>query len=248
MQWYYAQDNEQKGPVDETTFRRLIAQHVIRPETLVWHEQLDKWQPWEEVSGTQPSGHADAPSVVCGECGRRFLPEQTIKFGDTIVCAQCKPIYFQKMREGAALPGMLLYGGFWIRGLAFFIDGFILFFFNSLVSISFSSVMPSDVPSESNMWLYFAATGIPMLFNMAVSCAYSTWFVGRFAATPGKMVCGLRIVLPDGGRVSYLRAFARYFAEMLSAIILYIGYIMAAFDEEKRSLHDRICDTRVVRK
>jgi hypothetical protein len=38
----------------------------------------------------------------------------------------------------------------------------------------------------------------------------------------------------------------RYFAKMLSSLTLLIGYIIAAFDEEKRSLHDRICNTRVV--
>jgi uncharacterized RDD family membrane protein YckC len=32
----------------------------------------------------------------------------------------------------------------------------------------------------------------------------------------------------------------------ISAFILMIGYIMAAFDSEKRALHDRICETRVI--
>jgi uncharacterized RDD family membrane protein YckC len=31
-------------------------------------------------------------------------------------------------------------------------------------------------------------------------------------------------------------------------ITLYIGFLMAAFDAQKRSLHDRICDTRVIRR
>jgi uncharacterized RDD family membrane protein YckC len=35
---------------------------------------------------------------------------------------------------------------------------------------------------------------------------------------------------------------------MLSAILLGIGYLMIAFDDEKRALHDRICDTRVIKK
>ncbi|HET6371045.1 MAG TPA: RDD family protein, partial [Nitrospiria bacterium] len=43
-------------------------------------------------------------------------------------------------------------------------------------------------------------------------------------------------------------ACGRYFAEILSGIILCIGYIMAAFDDEKRALHDRICGTRVIKK
>jgi hypothetical protein len=34
---------------------------------------------------------------------------------------------------------------------------------------------------------------------------------------------------------------------MLSAFTLTIGYIMAGIDEQKRALHDRICNTRVVR-
>ena len=36
--------------------------------------------------------------------------------------------------------------------------------------------------------------------------------------------------------------------EDLKRELLCIGYLMLAFDEEKRSLHDRICDTRVVYK
>jgi uncharacterized RDD family membrane protein YckC len=61
------------------------------------------------------------------------------------------------------------------------------------------------------------------------------------------MACGIKIVTPDGNRVSYMRAFGRYFAEILSGMILLIGYIMAAFDYEKRALHDRICSTRVIK-
>jgi uncharacterized RDD family membrane protein YckC len=62
------------------------------------------------------------------------------------------------------------------------------------------------------------------------------------------MAVGLRIVTSDGGRVSYARALGRSFAEILSSIICYIGYIIVAFDDQKRALHDHICDTRVVRK
>jgi uncharacterized RDD family membrane protein YckC len=61
------------------------------------------------------------------------------------------------------------------------------------------------------------------------------------------MACKLKIAVEDGGRVSYLRALGRHFAKYLSAMILLIGYIMAAFDDQRRTLHDRICETRVVR-
>src|SRR5207237_3864453 len=77
--------------------------------------------------------------------------------------------------------------------------------------------------------------------------AYSTFLVGKYGATLGKMACGLRVVTPTGGKVSYGVACGRFFAEILSGLLLCIGYIMVAFDEEKRGLHDRICNTRVIR-
>jgi uncharacterized RDD family membrane protein YckC len=89
---------------------------------------------------------------------------------------------------------------------------------------------------------------VQAFIQTSVAVAYTTFFVGKYGATPGKMACGLQVVRPDGGRVTYLRAFGRYFAEWLSQITLLIGYIIAAFDDEKRSLHDLICDTRVIRK
>ena len=85
-----------------------------------------------------------------------------------------------------------------------------------------------------------------VLAMLVLQVIYTTFFVGKFGGTPGKLALGLRIIRADGSRVSYGRAFGRFFAEILSGLILDIGYIMAAFDDEKRSLHDRICDTRVV--
>jgi uncharacterized RDD family membrane protein YckC len=53
-------------------------------------------------------------------------------------------------------------------------------------------------------------------------------------------------VTATGGKVSYPRALGRFFAKILSSLICLIGFIIAGFDSEKRALHDRICDTRVV--
>ena len=90
---------------------------------------------------------------------------------------------------------------------------------------------------------------MPLLIiaQYAIPAAYDTWFVGKYGATPGKMACNLKVVVEDGERVTYMRAFGRHFAKLLSSMILAIGFIMAAFDDQKRTLHDRICETRVVR-
>lgn len=84
------------------------------------------------------------------------------------------------------------------------------------------------------------------LAGLLIGATYEIYFISQQGATPGKMACGLRVVTPEGGRIVG-RAIGRYFAKFLSAIILCIGYIMIAFDAEKRGLHDQICDTRVIK-
>jgi uncharacterized RDD family membrane protein YckC len=66
-------------------------------------------------------------------------------------------------------------------------------------------------------------------------------------ATVGKMVMGLRVVDEQGNRLSFLRATGRFFAKYISAIILMIGFLMAAFTDRKRALHDIIAGTLVVK-
>ena len=66
-------------------------------------------------------------------------------------------------------------------------------------------------------------------------------------ATVGKMAMGLRVVTGSGQRLSFMNATGRYFAKILSAIILCIGFIMIAFTDKKRGLHDMIAGTLVIK-
>jgi len=82
---------------------------------------------------------------------------------------------------------------------------------------------------------------------LVILAGYSTFFHGKYGATPGKMACGLKVVTPEGTPIRYGRAFGRAMAEILSRMICDIGYIIAAFDSQKRALHDHIANTRVIR-
>jgi uncharacterized RDD family membrane protein YckC len=195
---------------------------------------------------------ADAKKMsLCSECGKMFYDEEMISYGESKICAACKPIFFQKLREGVSLPNTMKYAGFWIRFGAKFIDGVITGLVN--IVFSFTGGIVTGVrftPGEHGAFSPFSIFiyGIVYILQISFHAAYSTFFVGRFAATPGKMACGIKVVTADGGTVRYARALGRHFAEFLSGLILMIGYIMAAFDDEKRTLHDRICNTRVIRK
>lgn len=136
MNWFYAQDGQQRGPVDEGEIDGLVRRGDIIASTLVWHAGLNAWQPYAEVcplhgpvAGTErplsikPVGAGEAR---CAECGDVFPEDDVVRLGGVDVCARCKPVFLQKLREGAPLHSALPYAGFWIRFAAAFFDGLIL--------------------------------------------------------------------------------------------------------------------------
>lgn len=70
----------------------------------------------------------------------------------------------------------------------------------------------------------------------------------RFKGSPGKMIMGIQVLTIAHERIGIGRSIARFFAYFISSIIFMNGYIMAAFTEDKKALHDIICGTRVVYK
>jgi uncharacterized RDD family membrane protein YckC len=172
-----------------------------------------------------------------------------IRHGHAYVCATCKPIFMQKLAEGAAIRTVALrYAGFWVRFAAIFLDGLILLVTNTALQVSIGMMgglrvgQSIGIEENPNVGLALLLLGI----QFATGVSYEAVLVGKYGATLGKMACKIKVVTADGGAVSYLRAFGRYFAKLLNAFTFGIGYIIAAFDAEKRTLHDRICNTRVV--
>ncbi|UCG07233.1 MAG: RDD family protein [Desulfobacterales bacterium] len=252
MEIYYAEGNKKVGPIGKAELQTLIKAKKVTPKTLVWQPGMDNWKELG-VFVRSRSGNTDqtkTPSTpvkrsVCSECGKTLSQDEMIRFQDSWVCGACKPLFIQKIKEGVSVAGAMDYAGFWIRFGAILIDGLIMWIFNMLIFIPMGILMPK---SPDNPFAVLSFMPLIILLQYAIPAAYDTWFVGKYGATPGKMACKLKIVVADGSRLSYLRAFGRHFAKWLSSMILLIGFIMAAFDEEKRTLHDRICETRVVRK
>ena len=70
----------------------------------------------------------------------------------------------------------------------------------------------------------------------------------EWQATAGKRVMSIVVTDLDGGRISFARATGRHFAKYLSAFLLGIGFVMAAFTSKKQALHDMIAETLVVKR
>ncbi len=58
---------------------------------------------------------------------------------------------------------------------------------------------------------------------------------------------GIIVTDLNGGRIDPGKAALRWVGKIISCIILFIGYIMAAFTERKQALHDMIAGTLVLK-
>ena len=138
MNWYYVDAGQQAGPVDEAQLGELVRSGKIQSDTLVWREGMANWQPYSQVKAPASPAAAPPPAqavadpeatreAVCVECGQIFNKDDMIRHGGNYVCATCKPVFMQKLAEGAKVAsGSLNYAGFWIRFAAKFVDGLIL--------------------------------------------------------------------------------------------------------------------------
>jgi uncharacterized RDD family membrane protein YckC len=126
------------------------------------------------------------------------------------------------------------YGGFWIRFLAYVVDGLI-------VGIGFFLI----VMLLSVMGLELIA---PELILFVVGLLYFAFMqASPRQATYGKSLVGLKVTGYGGERISFARALAREVAKILSSLTLLIGFIIAGFTKRKQALHDFIASTYVVR-
>lgn len=153
-------------------------------------------------------------------------------------------------------PAVFGVAGFVPRLLAFVADWMIILFLVNLVLLPWRDPM-QDLMRQVQAQLELTGAAEPDLrlilkFQLifvgviaAVSLTYSVGFNGRFGATPGKRLLGLRIVTFEGRSPGYAGAFRRYCAELLSILTFGLGYLMV-LTPQHRALHDLVSGTQVI--
>ncbi len=138
--------------------------------------------------------------------------------------------------------------GFWIRLVAYIIDWIILFLADVVIFLIVVAMVdpgfydvnnPVSDPSDRATTLYY-------LLSLFTSISYFTITISLWAGTLGHRITSIRVLRPDGSKLGPGRAFIRILAAGLSLLLLGIGFLMIAFRDDKRGLHDLICDTVVV--
>ena len=277
-QWYYAVEGQEHGPVGPAELKQLAASGQLSRQDLVWREGLTDWVEARQLKALwtpapvrtpaavpaggasiaddadrgeygladdqspPPAAYADRPYTQSISAARGFVPPA---YTPPAATPQNAPLPYatpvQYQRRGYKYQA---YAGFWVRFGAIVLDGLILVSAQFGLGFAIGIAMADGdglITEEAELLLRVIGVVIVWLY-FAIQESSSA------QATIGKRACGIMVTDMNGDRISFARASGRHFAKIVSNLTLCIGYLMAAFTEQKQALHDKIANCLVVQK
>lgn len=205
---------------------------------------------WFLARNGQPEGPYDKPTVAAKVASGEVTPGTLVwkegykdwqRFDQSELAAELPP----------AIPLTLeQYAGFGRRLAAWLLD----WAFTSTTSLVcgmllgfvIGTVMRSrEFPDDQMMRLN---TYIGMGFGFCLNVFYYGVVQALLSGSPGKLIVGLRLVQADLTPVSIRQSVSRYFLRVLSVIPMGLGILWLLWDERKRTWHDHLAGTIVVKK
>ncbi|HPD00093.1 MAG: RDD family protein [Bacteroidales bacterium] len=138
-----------------------------------------------------------------------------------------------------------IYAGFAVRLMAFIIDSLLVGAALMIVRIPvffISLIDPSNILKVPVLFK-FSVYDIVLYLLGATYYVLMTYYCGF---TLGKKLLNLKVVSDNEEGLTFINVLYRETIGKYLSAILFIGYLMIAVDSEKRGLHDRLCDTRVI--
>ena len=266
-----AKNGSQLGPFSEADIHAKLASGELTSSDLGWKEGMAAWSPLAQMFASAPP--AAAPPAPVAPPPQSYAPQGQPNPGayapqpqqqQQAYSPQPQPQSYAPQPYNApqgqyaapqtynspypapyqqgAVPqwgqqGAGSYAGFWMRFLATVIDGFAV-----------------GIPANIIMWIALQTRqeAVVLIVYLLVMAGYVCYFVlmesSAKQATLGKLALGLKVTDENGNRISIGQALGRNLGKIVSALILYIGFIMAGVSQRKQALHDMMAHTLVVRK
>jgi len=193
-------------------------------------------------------------TIFCNKCG---APNAT----GSQFCSRCgtamggvpapAPVAAQPpVPYAAPVPqASVAYGGFWIRVVASIVDAIIVRVIVTPLGLMFGGMsVIGGLGGLSHTGFALFGGGTMVVVVLCAQWIYEAALESSsYQATLGKLIFGMKVTDLYGNRISFARATGRHFAKILSAFILFIGFIMVGFTERKQGLHDMMAGTLVRR-
>ena len=196
----------------------------------------------------------------CGTCGQPASPV-TGPTLSPVAPEAYQPVAPAPAPYGGVTYAGVAYAGFWLRFVAYLIDGFItsigfvillvpLIFLTGLGAALRGITSGEDISDDAAAFLgfgfIFGCIGIVLVVSWLY---YALSESSSWQATLGKKILNLNVTDLGGQPVSFARASGRHFAKIITGMIpLAIGWILAGFTEKKQAVHDMIASCLVLRK
>ena len=154
------------------------------------------------------------------------------------------------------------FAGFWLRVVAYLIDGvimglgfmalFIPFAVMTGLTAALGSMHPGEDPRDVGALL--GGTFFLGLITVVALAILGGWLYhakmesSSWQATLGKKALNLRVTDMAGARVTFGRATGRHFAKLITGLIpLGVGFALAGLTERRQALHDMLAGCLVLR-
>ena len=185
-----------------------------------------------------------SPTVPCPRC---LQPNEA----GAVYCRTCGASLYGGASAGLRRPQPAAFelgspGGFWFRAVAYVVDYLVVVFPLVLLWVLTGQPVPESFDEILDQPPGYERLQLLVIITTLV---YDTALITFFATTVGKRAFGIYVVRSDGSRVGPGRALARHLLTALS-MNLTLGFIflVVAFRQDRRGLHDLICDTVVIRR
>jgi uncharacterized RDD family membrane protein YckC len=195
----------------------------------------------------------DEAARFCQACGQPALPGGSA--AALVPGGPATPAVY----ANAADASQVQYAGFWLRFVAYVIDGLIVgtglvvvlvpFAILAGVGSLFHDIHPGDAWNAPPM-IFSAAILALVAISFVANWIYHAWMESSsWQATVGKRTLGIYVTDDEGRRISFARASGRHFSKIITGLVPFaIGFIMAGFTARKQALHDIIASCLVLRK